>query len=165
MPNLDLANALRPLGFTFAPDPSSPADLLDRRQREHERGRARTASRTASRANHVLALDVVLADGGVVRLGSEAPEAAGYDLRGVVVGSEGTLGIVTAVCVRLTPLPPAVRTMLFDFATVDDCAATVTAIIARGVVPAAVEMMDQRHRASRPSGSRTPAIRPTPPRS
>ena len=61
----------------------------------------------------------------------------------MVVGSEGTLGVVARVCVRLTPLPPAVRTMLLDFASVEDCAATVSAIIARGVVPAAVEMMDQ----------------------
>jgi glycolate oxidase len=76
-------------------------------------------------------------------VGSEAPETAGYDLRGVVVGAEGTTGIVTAACVRLTPEPPAIRTMLMDFATVEDCAATVSAIVAGGVVPAALEMMDQ----------------------
>jgi glycolate oxidase len=93
-------------------------------------------------SNHVLALDLVLADGSVTRIGSEGPEAPGFVMRAAVVGSEGTLGVVGAVCVRLTPLPPAVRTMLFDFATVSDCAATVTAIIAAGVVPAAVEMMD-----------------------
>src|SRR5204863_434707 len=83
-----------------------------------------------------LAVDVVLPDGSGGRFGSEAPAAAGYDLRGYIVGSEGTLGIVTAACVRLTPLPPAVRTMLLDFADVEDCAQTVSAIIARGVVPA-----------------------------
>src|SRR4029450_10326590 len=85
----------------------------------------------------------VVREGGVVRLGSEAPEAAGYDLRAVMVGSEGTLGVVAAVSVRLPPPPPAVRTMLFDFATVEDCAATVSGIIASGVTPAAVEMMDR----------------------
>ena len=85
----------------------------------------------------------MLPDGELVRLGSEAPEAAGYDLRGAVVGSEGTLGVVTRVCVRLTPIAPAVRTMLLDFAAVEDCAATVSDIIARGVIPAALEMMDQ----------------------
>jgi glycolate oxidase len=90
-----------------------------------------------------MALDVVLPEGGVERLGSEGPEAPGYDLRGLMVGSEGTLGIVTAACVRLVPLPPSIRTMLLDFTTVEDCAATVGAIIARGVVPAAMEMMDQ----------------------
>jgi glycolate oxidase len=92
---------------------------------------------------HVLAVDVVLPDGSVERFGSEGPAAAGYDLRGFVVGSEGTLGIVTAVCVRLTPLPPAIRTILLDFVDVEDCAKTVSAIVARGVVPAAIEMMDQ----------------------
>ena len=60
-----------------------------------------------------------------------------------MVGSEGTLGVVTAACVRLTPIAPAVRTMLLDFASVEDCAATVSSIVARGVVPAALEMMDQ----------------------
>ena len=94
-------------------------------------------------SSHVLALDVVLPDGSVVRLGSEGPEWAGYDLRGVVIGSEGTLGIVAAACVRLTPLPPAIRTMLLDFGTVEQCAATVSQIIASGVVPAALEMMDR----------------------
>jgi glycolate oxidase len=85
----------------------------------------------------------VLPDASVERFGSEAPESTGYDLRGLIVGSEGTLGIVTRVCVRILPKPPAVRTMLLDFATVQDCAETVSAIIAAGVVPAAVEMMDQ----------------------
>jgi glycolate oxidase len=141
-PNLDLANALRPRGFTFAPDPSS----------HHTSSFGGNVSTNAGgphclaygvTSNLVLALVVVLADGGVVRLGSEAPEAAGYDLRAVMVGSEGTLGVVAAVCVRLTPLPPAVQTMLFDFATVEDCAATVSGSIASGVTPAAVEMMDR----------------------
>jgi glycolate oxidase len=91
----------------------------------------------------VLALDVVMADGSLERFGSEGPEAPGYDLRGVVVGSEGTLGLVARVCVRILPLPPAVRTMLFGFDSVESCAATVSDLIARGVVPAAVEMMDQ----------------------
>jgi glycolate oxidase len=91
----------------------------------------------------VLALDVVLGDGEVVRLGAEGPEAPGYDLRGVVVGAEGTVGLVARACVRLTPEPPAVRTMLLDFVTTRACAATVSAIVAAGVVPAALEMMDQ----------------------
>jgi glycolate oxidase len=140
--NLDLAEALRPHGFTFAPDPSSQqTSSIGGNVNTNAGGPHCLAYGVTS--NHVLAVDVVLPDGTVERLGSEAPEAAGYDLRGVVVGSEGTLGIVAAVCVRLTPLPPAVRTMLLDFASVTDCAATVTDIIASGVVPAAVEMMDQ----------------------
>ena len=142
VPNLDLATALRPFGATFAPDPSSQQTSSIGGNVNTNAGGPHCLAYGVTSA-HVLALEVVLADGSVHRVGSEAPEFDGLDLRGVVVGSEGTLGIVTAVCVRLTPLPPAVRTMLLDFVTVDDCAATVTHIIARGMVPAAVEMMDQ----------------------
>ncbi|MGZ8585458.1 MAG: FAD-binding oxidoreductase [Actinomycetota bacterium] len=141
LPNLDLANALRPYGFTYAPDPSSQqTSSIGGNVNTNAGGPHCLAYGVTS--NHVLALDVVLPDASVHRLGSEAPEAAGYDLRAATVGSEGTLGVVARVCVRLTPLPPAVRTMLFDFTSVKDCAATVSDIIASGVVPAAVEMMD-----------------------
>jgi glycolate oxidase len=78
-----------------------------------------------------------------VQLGGDTAEPDGYDLRGAFVGSEGMCGITTKVCVRLTQNPPAVRTMLMDFTTVDDGAQTVSAIIAAGMVPAALEMMDQ----------------------
>src|SRR5918995_1468483 len=140
--NLDLANALRPYGFTYAPDPSSQQTSSIGGNVSTNAGGPHCLAYGVT-SNHVLALDVVLADGELVRVGSEAPEAAGLDLRAIMVGSEGTLGIVAAVCVRLTPLPAAVRTMLFDFATVEDCAATVSGIIASGVIPAAVEMMDR----------------------
>ena len=76
-------------------------------------------------------------------LGSEGGETDGYDLRGAFVGSEGMCGIATRICVRLTQTRPAVRTMLFDFSTVDAGAQTVSSIIAAGMVPAALEMMDQ----------------------
>ncbi|MEX0754659.1 MAG: FAD-linked oxidase C-terminal domain-containing protein [Actinomycetota bacterium] len=139
--NLDLANALRPHGYTYAPDPSSQqTSSIGGNVNTNAGGPHCLASGVTSA--HVLALDVVLPGGGLVRVGSEGPAAAGYDLRGAVVGSEGTLGIVASVCVRLSPLPPAVSTMLLDFTTVEDCAATVSDIIAGGVVPAAVEMMD-----------------------
>jgi glycolate oxidase len=92
----------------------------------------------------VLAVELALPGGELVRLGAEGPEAPGYDLRGLVVGSEGTLGIVTAICVRLTPIAPAVRTMLLDFPTVADAAATVAGVVAAGVVPAAMELLDRR---------------------
>jgi glycolate oxidase subunit GlcD len=91
---------------------------------------------------HVLALEVVLPDGEVTLLGGLDPEPAGYDLRGAFVGSEGTMGIATRIAVRLTPNPPAVRTLLADFTTVDDAASAVSGIIAAGIVPAALEMMD-----------------------
>jgi glycolate oxidase len=139
--NLDLANALAPLGFTYPPDPSSQQTCSIGGNVNTNAGGPHCLAYGVT-SSHVLALDVVLPDGTVERFGSEGPEAPGYDLRGIVIGSEGTLGIVAAACVRLTPVPPAVRTMLLDFDTVKDCAATVSAIIAGGVVPAAVEMMD-----------------------
>ncbi len=140
--NLDLADALAHTGFTYAPDPSSQQVSSIGGNVNTNAGGPHCLAYGVTSA-HVLALDVVLADGSKVRLGSEGPASIGYDLRGVVIGSEGTLGIVTAACVRLTPLPPAVRTMLLDFERVHDCAATVSAIVARGVVPAAMEMMDR----------------------
>jgi glycolate oxidase len=139
--NLDLANALAPLGFTYAPDPSSQQTCSIGGNVNTNAGGPHCLAYGVT-SSHVLAVDVVLADGTVERFGSEAPEASGYDLRGILIGSEGTLGIVVGACVRLTPRPPAVRTILLDFTAVKDCAATVSAIIAGGVVPAAVEMMD-----------------------
>ena len=85
---------------------------------------------------------MVLPDGTVARLGGEEGEPSGYDLRGVFVGSEGTLGIATAVAVRLTPNPEDVTTMLAVFDDLDAAAASVSAIIAAGIVPAALEMME-----------------------
>ena len=140
--NLDLGVALRGTDFTYMPDPSSQQVSSIGGNVGTNAGGPHCLAYGVTSA-HVLALDVVLSDGTVARVGSEAPEAAGYDLRGVVVGAEGTTGIVTAACVRLTPEPPAIRTMLMDFETVEDCAATVSAIVAGGVVPAALEMMDQ----------------------
>jgi glycolate oxidase len=88
-------------------------------------------------------VEVVLPDGSVTVLGGEDPEPAGYDLRGVFVGSEGMFGVATRICVRLMPDPPDVATLLMDFSTVADGAQVVSDIIAAGIVPAAVEMMDQ----------------------
>jgi glycolate oxidase len=140
--NLDLARALAPSGYTFAPDPSSQQTCSIGGNVNTNAGGPHCLAYGITSA-HVLALDLVTADGTVERLGSEGPEWPGYDLRGLVVGSEGTLGIVTAACVRLTPLPPAISTMLLAFDAVEDCAETVSAIIAAGVVPAALEMMDR----------------------
>jgi len=140
--NLDLVEAAAPHGLTFAPDPSSQQSSTIGGNVATNAGGPHCLAHGVT-SNHVLALDVVLPDGSVERLGSEAPAAAGYDLRAVVVGSEGTLGIVAAACVRLVPLPAAVRTLLLDFDTVEDCAATVSGVIASGVVPGAMEMMDR----------------------
>ncbi|HEX6130765.1 MAG TPA: FAD-linked oxidase C-terminal domain-containing protein [Actinomycetota bacterium] len=141
LPNLRLSEHLRPLGWTYAPDPSSQQTSSIGGNVNTNAGGPHCLAYGVTAA-HVLAVEVVLSDGSVERLGAEGPDAPGYDLRGLVIGSEGTLGIVTAVCVRLLPIAPAVRTMLLDFASVEDGAETVSEIIARGVVPAAVEMMD-----------------------
>jgi glycolate oxidase len=93
--------------------------------------------------NHVLGAVVVLADGTAVTLGGEAPDSPGLDLLSVVSGSEGTCAIVTEICVRLLPLPEGVKTLLFDFDSIENACRTVSRVIAGGIVPAAMEIMDQ----------------------
>jgi glycolate oxidase len=142
MLNLDLSRHLTDVGLHFAPDPSSQQTCSIGGNVANNAGGPHCLADGVTAA-HILALKVVLPDGTVTVLGGDDPEPDGYDLRGVFVGSEGMLGVATEVCVRLTPNPPEVRTMLFDFATVEDGAETVSGIIAAGIVPAAVEMMDQ----------------------
>src|SRR5205823_5614713 len=89
--------------------------------------------------DHIVGARVVLSDGAIVDLGGARP---GYDLLGVFVGSEGTFGIATEATVKLLPIPPAVRTLLADFTNVDDASRAVSAIISAGMLPAALEMMD-----------------------
>ena len=141
--NLDLSKQLRPLGYHFAPDPSSQQSCSLGGNVANNSGGPHCLAYGVTSA-HILAIEAVLADGEVVVLGGLDPESAGYDLRGVFIGSEGCLGIATRIAVRLTPNPPAVATMLADFVEPADAAAAVSAIIAAGVVPAAIEMMDQR---------------------
>lgn len=140
--NLDLTRATTALGLHFAPDPSSQAACTVGGNVANNSGGPHCLAE-GSTVSHVLALEVVLADGSVVMVGGEAPDPVGLDLRGVIVGSEGTLAIVTRALVKLTPNPPDVRTLLASFATVSDAAATVSGIIAAGIVPAALEMMDR----------------------
>ena len=139
--NLDLTRAVHDLGLHYAPDPSSQqACTIGGNVATNAGGPHCLASGVT--AMHVLALEVVLADGSRSMLGGLEPDLPGYDLRGCFVGSEGTMGVATRIAVRLTPDPPAVRTLLLDFTSIDDAAATVSAIIAEGIVPAALEMMD-----------------------
>lgn len=141
--NLDLSAATSVHGLYFAPDPSSQSVCTVGGNVANNSGGPHCLAE-GSTVNHVLAVEVVLAGGEVVTFGGSAPDPIGLDLRGVMVGSEGTLGIVTKVLVRLMADPPDVRTLLLAFETVEDAAATVSGVIARGVVPAALEMMDQR---------------------
>jgi glycolate oxidase len=138
--NLDLTRALAVHGLHFAPDPSSQQACSIGGNVANNSGGPHCLAYGVTSA-HVLAVEVVLPDGSVTVLGSLEPEAPGYDLRGAFVGSEGTLGIATGVAVRLTPNPPAVRTLLLDFMSVDEAAESVSAIIAGGLVPAALEMV------------------------
>ena len=140
--NLDLTNLVAPLGLHYAPDPSSQQVCSIGGNVANNSGGPHCLAYGVTSA-HVVAMKVVLPDGSVAVLGDESPEPDGYDLRGVFVGSEGTLGIATEIAVRLTPNPPSVRTMLLVFDAVSDGAATVSGIIAAGLVPSAMEMMDR----------------------
>ena len=140
--NLDLSRAVAEHGLHFAPDPSSQQTCSIGGNVANNSGGPHCLAEGVTNA-HILAIEVVLPDGTIAVLGGEDPEPAGFDLRGVFVGSEGMLGVATKICVRLTPDPPAICTMLMDFASVEAGASTVSAVIAAGIVPAAMEMMDQ----------------------
>jgi glycolate oxidase len=140
--NLDLTRQVAVHGLHFAPDPSSQQSCSIGGNVANNSGGPHCLADGVT-SSHILALEVVLPDGEVVVLGSESGEADGYDLRGAFVGSEGMCGIATRVCVRLTQNASAVSTLWCDFTTVDDGARTVSAIIAAGMLPAALEMMDQ----------------------
>ncbi len=139
--NLDLSRAVGHLGLHYAPDPSSQQACTIGGNVATNAGGPHCLAYGVTAA-HILAIDVVLADGSVAALGGIQPDQPGYDLRGCFVGSEGTMGIATRIAVRLTPNPPAVRTLLLDFTSIEDAGATVSGIIAAGIVPAALEMMD-----------------------
>jgi glycolate oxidase len=140
--NLDLTREVTHLGLHFAPDPSSQQSCSIGGNVANNSGGPHCLADGVTAA-HVLGVEVVLSDGSLVQLGGAELEPDGLDLRGAFVGSEGMFGIATKVCVRLTQNPPAVRTMLMDFTSVEAGAQTVSAIIAAGMVPAALEMMDQ----------------------
>ena len=139
--NLDLSRHCASVGLHFAPDPSSQQSCSIGGNVANNSGGPHCLSEGVT-SMHVVALEVVLPDGTVAMLGDCGGEAPGYDLRGAFVGSEGMFGIATRIAVRLTPNPPDVRTLLFDYDDVASGAATVSAIIAAGIVPAALEMMD-----------------------
>ena len=141
--NEHLSQVVRPLGLFYAPDPSSQSACTIGGNVAENSGGPHTL-KYGTTSPHVLELEVVLPDASVVRLGRRDGHAHGYDLRGVFVGSEGTLGIVCAATVRLLPLPETVCTLLAGFTSLRDACAAVSAIIARGIVPSALELLDDR---------------------
>jgi glycolate oxidase len=139
--NLDVTRAATPYGYYYAPDPSSQ-QICSIGGNVAENSGGAHCLKYGFTTNHVLGADFVTAQGETVPLGGIAPDSPGYDLLGAVVGSEGTLGIVTSATVRLVRLPEEVRTILVGFESTDQAGAATSAIIGAGIVPAAVEMMD-----------------------
>ena len=139
--NQTLSDSVAHLGLYFAPDPSSQKACTIGGNVAENSGGPHTLMYGVT-VNHVTGLEVVLPDGDIVHYGGKAAESAGYDMTGFFVGSEGTLGIVTAATVKLLRRPERVATLLGIFETVDDAAKTVSAITAAGVTPAALEMLD-----------------------
>jgi glycolate oxidase subunit GlcD len=141
--NQDLSRAAAPFGLFYAPDPSSQLVCTIGGNVAENSGGPHTL-KYGTTTNHVLGLELVLPDGELVELGSESGFAPGYDLVGAVVGSEGTLGIVTRATLRLVPIPERVETLLAIFPDVVSACRTVSGIIESGCVPAAMEIVDQR---------------------
>ena len=139
--NLDLSNALMPHGFYFAPDPSSQKACTIGGNVAENSGGPHTLAYGVT-VNHVTGLEIVLPDGRIVQLGGKAAASAGYDLTGFFIGSEGTLGIATAITVKITRLPEAVATLLAVYNDVQAAANTVVALTCEGITPAAIEMLD-----------------------
>src|SRR5437899_329578 len=139
--NLWLTNAVRDRGWFFAPDPSSQmvssigGNVATNAGGPH-------CLKYGITTNHVLGLEMVIGTGDVVSVGGKAADRPGYDLTGTMVGNEGTFGLVTAITVRLLHLPEAVKTALASFASLVEASEAVSAIIAAGIIPAALEMLD-----------------------
>ena len=139
--NSDLSVAVAHTGLHFAPDPSSQKACTIGGNVSENSGGPHTLAYGVT-TNHVLGLEVVLPTGEFLRLGGSALDSTGYDLTGVFVGSEGTFGLVTEITVKLIRLPEVTKTLLAIYDRVDDATETVVEITARGITPAACEMMD-----------------------
>jgi glycolate oxidase len=140
--NLEITRQVAPFGYYYAPDPSSQQVCSIGGNVAENSGGAHCL-KYGFTVHHVLAADVVLPSGELVRMGSELADAPGPDLLGLLIGSEGTLGIATAITVRILRKPEAVQTLLAAFDTIDRGGAAVSDIIGAGIIPAAIEMMDR----------------------
>jgi glycolate oxidase len=140
--NLAITQAVEKAGFYYAPDPSSQiACTIGGNVAENSGGVH--CLKYGVTTNNLLGLEIVLMDGEVVRLGGKHLDAAGYDLLGIMTGSEGLLGVVTEVTVRILPKPTTARALLIGFATTEDAGECVAAVIAAGIIPGGMEMMDR----------------------
>jgi len=139
--NFDLTRAVEASGFYFAPDPSSQKSCTIGGNVAENSGGPHTLAYGVT-SNHVTGLTLVLPNGEVQRIGGKRSDAGGYDLCGLLVGSEGTLALVTEIIVKLSKKPEATRTLLAIFETVDDATETVADMTARAITPAACEMLD-----------------------
>lgn len=139
--NLDITLAVQPFGYFFAPDPSSQRACTIGGNVAENAGGPHTLAHGVT-TNHVVSLEAVLPDGTVIETGSTAPDAPGYDLTGLLTGSEGTMALITKIGVRLLREPEAVRTMLAIYNTVEEAGNTVGALTAKGIIPVALEMLD-----------------------
>src|SRR6201981_2328367 len=139
--NLEVTERVAPHGFFYAPDPSSQSVCSIGGNVAENAGGAHCL-KYGFTTTHVLGLEVVLPDGSLAHLGAKTLDAPGYDLAGVFVGSEGTLGIATKITLRIVKRPECIHTLLAAFPSTNEAGAAVSGIIAAGMLPAAVEMMD-----------------------
>jgi len=140
--NLAITQAVEKTGFYYAPDPSSQiACTIGGNVAENSGGVH--CLKYGVTSNNILGIEMVLMDGKVIRLGGKHHDPGGYDLLGVLTGSEGLLGVVTEVTVRILPKPTTARALLIGFATAEDAGNCVAAVIAAGIIPSGLEMMDR----------------------
>jgi len=140
--NLAITKAVEHAGFYYAPDPSSQiACTIGGNVAENSGGVH--CLKYGLTTNNLLGIEMVLMDGEVIRLGGKHLDAEGYDLLGVMTGSEGLLGVVTEVTVRILPKPTAAQALLIGFPTTEDAGNCVATVIAAGIIPAGMEMMDR----------------------
>lgn len=139
--NLDVTARVQPYEYFYAPDPSSQSVCSIGGNVAENAGGAHCL-KYGFTTTHVLGLEVVLPDGSLVHLGGKTLDVPGYDLAGVFVGSEGTLGVATKIILRIVKRPECIRTLLAAFPSTNEAGAAVSGIIAAGMLPAAIEMMD-----------------------
>jgi glycolate oxidase len=139
--NLDITLAVQPFGYFYAPDPSSQRACTIGGNVAENAGGPHTLAHGVT-TNHIVSLEAVLPDGTVIETGGIAPDTPGYDLTGLLTGSEGTMALVTKIGVRLMREPEEIKTMLAIYNSVDHAGDTVGALTAKGIIPIALEMLD-----------------------